>query len=238
MSGAFPATTSAVRNRGARQAARIRWMVDEYIDFVGRTLRKAGVPPSELDDEVQRTFITLARRIDDVDLGAERSFLYQVAVNLASHSRRKLARRREVLVDLMPERIEVHATPEHLTHRKQMRRHLDNILDGMDESLRVVFLLHAFEGMDLAEIATQLRFPRGTVASRLRRARAYLREHVAAIEIADELGAPGAGEIEGPPLLRREKKPTALRRALLNTGVSVPASASASAKTLAVLGLA
>ena len=104
MSGASPAK-AAVLTRALDKQTRIRWMVDEYIDFVGRTLRKAGVPPSELDDEVQRTFITVARRIDDVDLGAERSFLYQVAVNLASHSRRKLARRREVLDDHLPERV-------------------------------------------------------------------------------------------------------------------------------------
>ena len=184
--------------------SRMRSLVDEHYGFVARTLRKAGVPPSELDDEVQRTFITLARRIADVRLGAERSFLFQVAINTAAHA----------------------------------RRDLDRIVDSMDESLRVVFTLNAFEGMDLAEIATVLGLPRGTAASRLRRARAYIREHVTAIEIADELGAPGAGEIEGPPLLRREKKPTALRRALLEIGVSVPTTASASAKTLAVLGLA
>ena len=219
--------------------SRIRWMVDEHFDFVARTLRKAGVPPSELDDEVQRTFITVARRIDDVDLGAERSFLFQVAVNTAAHARRDLARRREVLPgDLTPERIEALATPEYLTQRRQLRRHLDGIVASMDESLRTVFTLNAFEGMDLAEIATLLGLPRGTAASRLRRARAYIREHVTAIEIADELGAPGAGEIEGPPLLRREKKPSALRRALLEIGVSVPASALTSAKTRAVLGLA
>lgn len=219
--------------------SRMRLLVDEHYGFVERTLRKAGVPPSELDDEVQRTFITLARRIADVRLGAERSFLFQVAINTAAHARRDLARRREVLPgDLTPERIEALATPEYLTQRKQLRGHLDEIVADMDESLRTVFTLHSFEGMDLVEIAALLGLPRGTAASRLRRARTYIREHARAVEIVDELGAPGAGQIEGPPLLRRDKKPTALRRALLETGISLPASTSASAKTRAVLGLA
>jgi RNA polymerase sigma-70 factor (ECF subfamily) len=55
--------------------ARIRSMVDENSQFVARMLRKAGVPRSDLDDEVQRTFIIAARRVDDVELGAERKFL-------------------------------------------------------------------------------------------------------------------------------------------------------------------
>jgi RNA polymerase sigma-70 factor, ECF subfamily len=235
MSGAFPAKAAVVTGAPDKQA-RIRWMVDEYIDFVGRTLRKAGVPPSELDDEVQRTFITVARRIDDVDLGAERSFLYQVAVNLASHSRRKLARRREVLDDHLPERVEVHATPEHLTDRKQMRELLDDILDGMDADLRTIVLLHEFEEMNLTEIATQLRIPRGTVASRLRRAREHIRQHLRAIELAWDLGTTVEPRIETPAFLRRETS-SPFGRALLETGLLPPATSAMRLKVLGGLGL-
>ena len=52
----------------------------------------------------------------------------------------------------------------------------------MDESLRVVFVLYEFEEMNMSEIADVLEIPRGTVASRLRRARAEFRERVAALE--------------------------------------------------------
>ena len=71
MAGAFSAKAAVVTGPPDKQA-RIRWMVDEYLEFVARTLRKGGVPTSDLDDEIQRTFITVARRIDDVDMGAER----------------------------------------------------------------------------------------------------------------------------------------------------------------------
>ena len=72
--------------------ARLRTMVDEHLKTVARTLRRAGVPSSDLDDEIQRTFIVAAKRIDDIQVGAERSFLIQVAQNLAWHARRKIAR--------------------------------------------------------------------------------------------------------------------------------------------------
>ena len=217
---------------------RMRSLVDEHFGFVERTLRRAGVPPSELDDEVQRTFIAVARRIEDVRLGAERSFLFQVALNMAAHARRDIARRREVLPGDMPtERIEANVTPESLTQRKQLRKLLDAIVAQMDESLRKVFTLHEFDGLDLGEIAARLNVPRGTAASRLRRARAHLRQHVAAIELAGEIGATGASTAGGEPAPLRREKVSALGRARLDIGGSLPASAAASAKTLAVLGL-
>jgi len=160
-----------------------------------RVLRNAGTPDAEIDDEVQRTFITAARRLDDVRPGAEKGFLFKIALNLAAHARRTLARRREVLAEEAPERNETFPTPEQLTDQKRMRQLLDGVLDRMDESLRVVFVLYEFEEMNMSEIADVLEIPRGTVASRLRRARAEFRERVAAIEGV----VPGKREDERKP---------------------------------------
>jgi RNA polymerase sigma-70 factor (ECF subfamily) len=52
----------------------------------------------------------------------------------------------------------------------------------MHDTLREVFVLHEFEEMNMSEIAAVLGIPRGTVASRLRRARSEFRERVGAIE--------------------------------------------------------
>ncbi|HEX6766196.1 MAG TPA: sigma factor, partial [Polyangiaceae bacterium] len=99
-SGVRPARAAADRPAAvvaAERSARLRRMVDEHIDFVARVLRNAGTPITEIDDEVQRTFITAARRIDDVRQGSERGFLLQTALHQAAHARRTAARRREVL---------------------------------------------------------------------------------------------------------------------------------------------
>ena len=77
-----------------------------------------------------------------------------------------MARRREVLAEEAPERIDMLANPEALTDQKRMRQLLDGVLDKMDESLRVVFVLYEFEEMNMSEIADVLEIPRGTVASR------------------------------------------------------------------------
>ena len=83
-------TASADRERDAR----LRGIVEGHIDFVARVLRNAGSPSAEIDDDVQRTFIIAARKLDDVRPGAEKSFILRVALNVAAHARRTLARRR------------------------------------------------------------------------------------------------------------------------------------------------
>ena len=214
----------------------MRRFVEDHLRLVTRTLRRAGVPPSDLDDEVQRTFVVAARRLDDVHLGAERSFVFQVALNVAAHSRRKMARRRELLLPEGPERVEAMATPEYFAGRRQLQRRIDAIIGSIPEPLRSTFMAFAFDEMDMNEIAAHFHIPRGTVASRLRRARAFLREHVAMIELASDSGVKGAGRV-GQPELMRSQELSAIVHALLGAGVATPVSAATRAKTLAALGL-
>jgi RNA polymerase sigma-70 factor (ECF subfamily) len=168
-------------NRRDREA-RLRGLIDRYLDFVARVLRNAGVPDAQIDDDVQRTFITVARRLDDIRPGSEKSFLLQSALRVAAHARRTVARRREVHSDEIPEIVNSLATPEQLTDQKRARQLLDHVLSQMDSDLRTVFLLYEFEEMSMAEIAGVLRIPQGTVASRLRRARSDFHERVRVLE--------------------------------------------------------
>ena len=169
-------------SRDPAREGRLRGLVDGYIDFVARVLRNAGTPQADIDDEVQRTFIIAARRLDDVRPGSEKSFLLQTALNVAAHARRTIARRREVASENAPDTVDARATPEQLTDQKRVRHLLDQILDQMGSDLRTVFVLYEFEEMNMAEIAEVLRIPSGTVASRLRRARAEFRARVGMIE--------------------------------------------------------
>lgn len=211
----------------------MRTIVGDHVRFVARALRRAGVPRSDLDDEIQRTFIVISSRLDDLRPGAERSFLFQVVQNIASHARRALARRHDFPSDKIPEQIDS-LTPEQLADRKQTYRQLDRILGSLHESLRAVFVLYELENMELGEIAALLRIPRGTVASRLRRARLKLRADPAAIELAWDSGVKGAPLPDEPPPLRRGELST-LERVLLDTGRQAGASDGVLTRTLALL---
>jgi len=163
-------------------SSRLNRLVDEHIDFVARILRNGGTAEADIDDDVQRVFIILARRLDDVQPGSEKSFLLQTALRIAFRSRRTAARRREVATDQLPELVDARSRADELTQRREMRRTVDEILSQLDTDLRIVFLLYEVEQMTAAEIAAALHIPPGTVASRLRRARAEFRERVSMLE--------------------------------------------------------
>jgi len=177
---------SPVATAARDREARLRGLVDDHIDFVARVLRNAGTPPAEIDDDVQRTFIATARRLDDVRPGAEKSFILRIALNVAAHARRTLARRREVTADPALELPDGGATPEQMADRKQLRQMLDRILSSFHPDLRTVFSLYEIEEMSMVEIAAALGIPQGTVASRLRRARAEFRQQVKVLRALSE----------------------------------------------------
>jgi RNA polymerase sigma-70 factor (ECF subfamily) len=167
---------SAAMSRIAER--RLTDLVTTQGDFVARSLRNLGVFGGELDDCVQKVFMVAAKKLDDIQPGKERAFLFACARNTASHFRRSLARKREVSDDVLAESPGAQATPDVLTEQKRYRELLDRVLETMDVELREIFVLHAFEEMTMAEIAETLSIPAGTVASRLRRARLRFKEEL------------------------------------------------------------
>lgn len=156
---------------------RLTALVQDHLDFVERVMRNLGVPESELDDAVQRAFMVVADRLDDIRPGAERGFLFQTARYLAAHVWRNRARRRrdEEIDEHLPSDL---ASPETMLSQKNARELLDRILDAMPSDLRTVFVLHEFEELSGPEIATMLDIPLGTASSRLRRARKVFQMHI------------------------------------------------------------
>ena len=61
--------------------------------------------------------------------------------------------------------------PEELAELSRARPLLQEILDGMNDELRAVFILAEVEELSVREIAELLDVPQGTVSSRLRSAR-------------------------------------------------------------------
>lgn len=151
---------------------RLRAMIAEHLDFTWRSLRRLGLPPDAADDAAQRVFVVASQRLDDIEAGCEKAFLFNTAVRVAASVRRAFARRREVLRgDDEPETADTAPSADALLDRNRARVVLEELLDDLALELRAVFVLFELEGMTIAEIAKTTDLAEGTVSSRLRRAR-------------------------------------------------------------------
>jgi len=162
-------------------------MVDRHHRQVWRSLRRLGLSECDADDASQQVFLVAHRRLDDIAPGHEQGFLLQTALRVAAEFRRSHKRRREDYEDDLPAMADTAAGPEELTDRRRTRAMLDRALAAMPMDLRQVFVLFDLEELTTTEVSNVLRVPKGTVASRLRRAREVFRKTVS------RMSTPGHG---------------------------------------------
>jgi RNA polymerase sigma-70 factor (ECF subfamily) len=154
-------------------------MVDGHFDAVWRALKRLGVPDGGVDDAAQQVFLVASRRLDEIATGGERAYLLGVALRVASEARRTVRRRREVLMEETEEAIPEAGRPlEELLDEKRARQALGGYLASMPDEMREAFVLFELEEMSAPEVAAALGVPAGTVASRVRRARDFIRQRL------------------------------------------------------------
>jgi RNA polymerase sigma-70 factor (ECF subfamily) len=159
----------------ARLAAQRLELFHNHRLFVRRLARCCGTREGDVDDVVQRVFLTAFAKIHAIRPGAERSFLSALVESEASHLRRSYRRRGEVDPD-------GHAEPACSTPRPDESAHWRRVLSGIADSmsalrpeLRSALLLFELEGLSCEQIGRLQDVPLGTAKSRLRRARRELR---------------------------------------------------------------
>jgi len=143
-----------------------------YFDFVWRCARAFGAKSEEIDDVVQDVFLVVQRRHADLkEERLARSWIYGITRRVVSSQRR---RRRESDSRAAPD-VDSLRSPDRsplaaAEHSLEIRV-LYNVLDGLDERKREVFVLSEILEMSGREIAETLGVPMNTVYSRLRAAR-------------------------------------------------------------------
>jgi RNA polymerase sigma-70 factor (ECF subfamily) len=156
--------------------------VREHHGFVWRVLRRAGLSPSDADDAAQQVFMIVTRRMGDIVVGAERAFLYRTAARVASSAHRSVARRRDTSGLDGDEAHHPAPLPDELLDQRRARELLDRILSELPAPLSAALILFDIEGLSKWEVAEALGVPEGTVASRVKRARAEIEARVFRLE--------------------------------------------------------
>ena len=157
-------------------------MFHHHYDFVWRSVRRLGVPPDAADDAAQEVFVVASRKLEAIEVGKEKAFLFGAAIRVAADARRAVQRRRQSPSSDEPELVDATPALDELVDQKRARELLDELIAQLPEDTRSIFVLFELEGMTMAKIASYLDLPAGTVASRLRRARELFSAFVARLE--------------------------------------------------------
>ncbi|HET9957272.1 MAG TPA: sigma-70 family RNA polymerase sigma factor [Polyangiaceae bacterium] len=172
-------SANAADVRVGADSKRIAAFVREYHGFAWRVLRRFGLAPADADDAAQRVFMIAASRLGDIAQGSERAFLFRTAAHIASKVHRARRQRPDPPSDHALESADPRPLPDALLEQRRARDLLDRILGELPQELHAVFVLFEIEGLRAPEVADALEIPLGTVASRLRRARAEVSERLA-----------------------------------------------------------
>lgn len=157
-------------------------LVHRHLDFVWRLLRRLGLSHSDAEDAAQQVLLVAADKLDRIEPGKTRTFLYGTALHVASNARRGEQRQRRAWRQNHAYEAARSAAgrgvpwPDQLTELTRARELLDELLEGLPDELRRVLVLAEIEECTLPEIAELEGIPVGTAASRLRRARARFAE--------------------------------------------------------------
>lgn len=151
-------------------------LVRSHQRLVARVLTRAGVAARDVPDLLQEVFIVAHRRLPEWQGRAKLStWLYRVALRVASDHRRRAYQRRELLPGL--DTASLPAEPElPAIERREQVMQLYAAVEQLSEEHKQALLGYEIEELTVAELAERTHVPHKTVYSRLYAARRLLRQ--------------------------------------------------------------
>jgi len=156
-------------------------LLDRYEGKIFSAVLRIVKHVSDAEDVVQEAFLKTLRHIGSFNFQAGLyTWIYRIAVNSALDCRKKRKRSQALSLHLDEERtLEIPSQeddPSAAPERDEMARLLEKALDELPEKYRTILILREFEDLSYEDISQVLRCSKGTVESRLFRARERLRK--------------------------------------------------------------
>lgn len=177
------APVSPANPLGARLGASFDEVYRQTFPMVVRSLRRLGVPASELEDAAQEVFVIVHGHLAEFEGRSQIStWVYGIACNVARNLRRKNGRRQDIDAQLGAveaacsellgaEPVARGPSPLAALESSQARALVESLLQRLDADKREVFVSVDLEGMEISAVADALQVHLSTVQYRLREAR-------------------------------------------------------------------
>lgn len=145
-----------------------------FAPMVYGLLRRSLGLRHDTEDLVQEVFLRVFNRLSTLENPAAlRSFIYSFAVRVVSEElRRRRVRSRLAAIFLSPS--QEHSTPHVDFESREMLGRIQTVMDAMNDRVRAVFVLRRFDGVPLADIATNLDLSLATVKRDLDKANDFI----------------------------------------------------------------
>ena len=160
-------------------------LIEKYKRMVYRLAMQITQNHADAEDVMQETFLKVYRSIRTFRKDAAfETWVYRIAVNAALNFVKRRERRQENTIETTAEAefavdLRYRATrasdPHVHAEKAELRRYVTEAVSSLSLKHRTVVILHEFEGLTHAEIASILNCSEGTVRSRLHYARKKLR---------------------------------------------------------------
>jgi len=153
----------------------------EHAPSIHRALRRLGVSEADAPDVLQEVFVVVHRKLGSFEGRSQlRTWIYGIALRVASDHRKSAYVRRERPTAELPERAGSAPELKELERRERVAM-LDRALDSLSADKREVLVLFELEELPMKEVAAVLECPLMTAYARLYAARddlkkAYVRE--------------------------------------------------------------
>ncbi len=150
----------------------------EHARYVWRCVKQLGVADADAEDVCQEVFLTAQRKLESFEgRSSLRSWLYGIALRLASDYRRSAYVRRErATAEPLEPASSAPGTSD--LEPPEARQTLQALLSTLDEDRRAVLVLYEIEGFSMREVAEIVGCPMQTAYSRLYSARDALKASV------------------------------------------------------------
>jgi RNA polymerase sigma-70 factor (ECF subfamily) len=168
---AIPEDAELVRRIGRGDQGAFRALVDRHAAYLHGIAFSLTNNRADAEDVVQETFVAVLNSSFRGE-SQVRTWLVQILVRRVAMLRRTRRRRPVERLDDLP----IPAARGAETAGAEARMDLASMLANLSPEHREVIVLREVQGMSYEEMATTLRVPRGTIESRLHRARNELRE--------------------------------------------------------------
>ena len=162
-------------------------LVRRYRGKIVSTAYRVLGDAAKAEDVAQETFLRVHRNADRYRSIAKFStWIYTIALNVARNELRNTKRKRLVSLDAFgsdpdsePATYDIpdeSALPDQEVENAEIRVLFDRAIRRLPERYRAVFVLRDVDDLSYEEIAEILKLPKGTVKSRINRARQRIRE--------------------------------------------------------------